>query len=123
MSTFQPPFTPKNAEKYVCINCNFKCSKQSNFDIHLNTTKHKKIHLNTKLFNTMSKYSCFNCGKEYKYHSGLWRHKQLCHVMKDDNIIPHPIDSTLLGELLQQNKELHNMVIELVKNNNTTNNI
>ena len=33
----------KNAEKYYCFYCNFKCSKKSNFNNHLLTLKHKMI--------------------------------------------------------------------------------
>ena len=33
---------PKNAENYVCLRCNFKCSKESNYNTHLLTAKHKR---------------------------------------------------------------------------------
>ena len=33
---------PKNAEKYKCENCNFKCCKKSNYIKHIITTKHLK---------------------------------------------------------------------------------
>lgn len=73
---------PKNAEKFTCIKCNFKCSKYSNYTKHLMTRKHqmivndsendsKKIPKNVKL------YTC-ECGKEYKYDSGYYRHKKTC---------------------------------------------
>ena len=32
---------PKNAKKYYCDNCDFECSKLSNFNIHLRTRKHE----------------------------------------------------------------------------------
>ena len=32
---------PKNAEKFSCEKCNFICSKKSNFEMHLLTSKHK----------------------------------------------------------------------------------
>ena len=34
---------PKNAEKFECKICNFKCSKLSNYNIHLSTDKHKMM--------------------------------------------------------------------------------
>ena len=121
----------KNAETFHCQKCRFTCSKKSNFDIHLSTAKHKKIHSDTTRTSPISNFSCCSCGKEYKFHSGLWRHKQKCDVMKEHNIdnriISQPIDSTVIVELLKQNKELHKMVIDLAKNSvttthNTTNN-
>ena len=34
---------PKNAEKYYCKDCDFKCSKLSNYNQHLSTRKHKML--------------------------------------------------------------------------------
>jgi len=31
---------PKNAIIYECIKCDFRCSKKSNYTIHLTTAKH-----------------------------------------------------------------------------------
>ena len=33
----------KNAEKFICDNCHFKCCKLSNYTAHLLTKKHIKI--------------------------------------------------------------------------------
>ena len=33
--------TPKNAEKFLCNECNFTCSKLSDFERHKMTAKHK----------------------------------------------------------------------------------
>jgi hypothetical protein len=67
-------------------------------------------------------YTC-ECGKEYSCRQNLYRHKQKCVEMKEHNtdkhIISQPVDSTVIVELLKQNKELHEMVIELAKNTNT----
>ena len=35
--------TAKNAGQYFCEKCDFKCSKQSNFNMHLSTEKHKMM--------------------------------------------------------------------------------
>lgn len=40
---------PKNAEKYYCKLCDFGCSKQSNYDNHLSTRKHKMIVNDSKM--------------------------------------------------------------------------
>ena len=55
--------TRKHASKYICEKCNFKCSKQSDFDRHLLTAKHVKL-TNTSLGLTqnVNKIVC-NCGK------------------------------------------------------------
>ena len=33
---------PKNAKNFYCKYCDFKCSKQSNYETHCLTPKHKK---------------------------------------------------------------------------------
>ena len=71
---------PINAEKYKCKICNFICSKQSNWNIHISTAKHKirtlelDVQENAK-YNTMHK--CYGCNKEYKSRSALWYHKTI----------------------------------------------
>ena len=42
---------PKNAEKFYCEHCDFKCSKLSNYNIHCLTPKHKNNE-NEPLFET-----------------------------------------------------------------------
>ena len=35
--------SPKIAAKFICECCNYKCSKQSEYNKHLLTSKHKKL--------------------------------------------------------------------------------
>ena len=73
-------FTPKNAKKYNCKKCDFKCYKKCDYDRHLGTAKHKRIHLDTIFTpkNAENMYVCEKCNKQYKFNSGLWKHKQKC---------------------------------------------
>ena len=119
----------KNAKKYYCTDCNFSCSKESNWNNHLITRKHINRNNNDKKMPKMLKIYACECGKQYKYSRGLWEHKQKCNgLMRTQSIeqppqISNPVDSSLILELLNQNKELHQMVIELAKKaGNTTNN-
>ena len=73
--------TPKNAEYFYCSLCDFKCSKQSDYNRHLTTAKHQ-IRTNTKQESPKNakaykEYKC-DCGKEYKHASSLWNHKTKC---------------------------------------------
>ena len=74
---------PKNADKYVCKICDFKCSKHSNYKKHTETPKHIKNtkndinDINDMKKETTEEYIC-ECGKKYNYYSGLWRHKKIC---------------------------------------------
>ena len=123
---------PKNADKYICEICDFKCSKKSNYKIHASTSKH--IHNSTNDINDIKKklnqeYKC-SCGKKYNYYSGLWRHKNICDKKicdTSDNSSPNNINvpastndssNNIIELLINENKDFKNMIIELVKSNN-----
>ena len=71
-------FTPKSAKKFSCKECDFECSKRSDWSRHISTQKHK-IRTNTNDFTPKNakQYYC-NCGKKYKHASSLWNHKKNC---------------------------------------------
>ena len=73
----------KNATKLVCEICDFKCCKQSNMDKHVLTLKHKKN--DTELQeNAVKEIFVCNCGKEYKFRQGLWKHKKKCTIENNE---------------------------------------
>jgi hypothetical protein len=77
--------TPKNAEKLICEECDFKCSKQSDYNRHLSTRKHRMIiNDNTNDNEKASNIYMCDCGKQYKFSSGLSRHKQKCNYQKEE---------------------------------------
>ena len=132
----------KVAYNYICIICNYRCCKKSDYTKHINTRKHQ-----TRTNRTINSpkvapdYVC-DCGKVYKARNSLWYHKQRCNNSSIQPITdlslpeppsphaPHQIDPSLIVELLKENKELREMMIEqnkqvidIAKNSgNTTNN-
>ena len=117
--------------KYYCEVCDYKCCKKYNWDKHLNTSKHFKATESNnpatekwqKVANKM--FCCENCGKEYNDRTGLWRHNKKCNQKPEEpkqeetkNEIN--FDKELFMMLINQNKEL----LEIVKNgtHNNTNN-
>jgi hypothetical protein len=114
---------------------------------HLLTKKHinreKEYKMDTK--NTTPKLHICDCGKEYLYHSGLWKHKKICssaatkslpgdknnlvYVNKNytNEITPDLIIQIIKQnqELQKQNHDLQTQVLELCKNGiyNNSNNI
>jgi hypothetical protein len=142
-------FTQKNADNFICENCDFKCVKQSDWNRHINTLKHKNTDIiltDTDNFTQINaKTFICSCGKSYKHRQSLFNHKKNCNpidktkmildVIKDDkNIQDFLIEQNkqLIEQLSQQNKQLikqNTKIIELsqVKNNigtinNTINN-
>lgn len=103
----------KKRASYICEICDFKCCKQSIFNKHLDTNKHKTNNRNIQdtsniqplLHSNNIGYVCPYCLKSYKYHSGIWRHKKECkknntnlqhgephkdhHTLQSDNVIIH----------------------------------
>ena len=142
---------PKNAEKnlnYFCNICEFICSKQSNYEKHLLTSKHKnRTNLNNleqKMPENAEKlFICKKCNKEYKVRNSLWYHEKTCNFEKDktikdivleiikqnnNNIITNeePIqnqsgDKELINYLIKENQDFKNLILEIVKKDNITN--
>ena len=134
-------FTPKNANKFYCENCDFKCFKYSDWNRHLLTLKHQntdKILTNTdagvaKNATALNAHIC-DCGKEYKHRQSLFNHKQKCNysatntphsdkINYDSEELPETekTDKELIILLLKQNNELQNKVIEICKNSSINN--
>jgi len=135
--------TKKNAENaacYACVQCDFRCSKKSNYEKHLLTRKH--INAYASLQNNCDQppklYMCSNCNKGYAFRQSLYTHKKKC---KEVNCtVPNPTEpeekSDIVELLINENKEFKNVILdlfksnselqkqmlELCKNSNTTNN-
>ena len=109
---------PKNAEKYNCENCNFKCSKLSNYNKHLMTAKHQMITNGNELVPKSSKTFECDCGKEYNFASGLSRHKKKCTYTAEEPIentfVPEeePNDRALIMTLIKQMAEKDRQMAE-----------
>ena len=70
---------PKYANIYMCEKCDFKCSKLSNYKIHLSTRKHKMMtHDDTNDDAKNAKTFICPCGKKYKHRQGLYVHRKKC---------------------------------------------
>ena len=127
--------TLKNSPKLACEFCDYKCCKPSDMEKHKLTGKHKKKEKEYKMdtifvASSPDLFTC-NCGKNYKYNSGLWKHKQKC--SKPEIIIesePSTNEVTVLTnlviELVKSNGDLQKQMLEVIKNgsvqNNTINN-
>ena len=116
---------PKNAEIFYCKQCNFTCSKQSNYNKHLTTAKHQKITNGNDLMpDKCQTYICEYCDKEFKYASGLSRHQKKC-TLKQEPIEETPIetsqnppimpDMNVFIDLLKQNQEFKEFMVEQSK--------
>ena len=111
--------TQKNAANKYCDNCNFKCSKLSDWVRHIATPKHKN---RTKLNilepkNAGNIFECKNCTKKYTARYSLWYHEQKC---KGADNKKAPQLTELIMKMVEQNQELTKQIVELSKNNSTS---
>ena len=130
---------PKNAENFYCKKCDFKCSKQSNWNTHLATPKHVKSYIgvtfDTNLMPENAKVFKCVCGHTYKFRQGLYKHKQKCNIIQSESeslittnaTPPSNVDVEKITELfkhmLTQNQDFMTDMMEKVIPNigNTTN--
>jgi hypothetical protein len=119
MSTFSTKELQKLQEscnEYNCELCQYKTSRKSSYDKHLGTLKHLNSTESTeklqKLQNSCKQFICLHCNANFKERSGLWRHNKICNLNNDktDNC-----EETLVKYLMNENKELKNMIIEVCK--------
>jgi hypothetical protein len=134
---------PEKCQKFCCLICDFKSSKESNYKNHILTPKHKRlINANAGLTeNAANKIFACDCGKIYKHMSSLCKHKKTCIGIKNEiinELKEEKVDhEELIKVLMKQNEEFKSMLIEqnnkimeIAKegkyitnnNNNTTNN-
>jgi hypothetical protein len=116
-TVIETPKVTQIATGFCCEMCNFKSAKQSNYDKHLTTTKHKRKTIATNIDTQNSfQFICKNCNKGYNARNSLWYHQQNCEPSSADNVQSSQLDKdALIIGLLKQNTELQTQLIELMK--------
>ena len=104
----------EGAKKFLCSQCNFECSKLSNFNKHLSTRKHKML-TNVDNFGAVDAieqkvFECC-CGNKYKYRQSFFVHKKKCKYINTHQEIDIT-DSNIIIQLLKQNDDFKNLIIE-----------
>ena len=107
----------ESSKKFHCKYCDYSTSRNSQYQRHLSTDKHKILmNPNMKTQNTF--FNCI-CGKTYKHSSTLCSHKKTC-KMADKSVTNSEnmtADKDLIMMLVKQNTEL----MEILKNGTNNN--
>ena len=118
----------KNSIIFNCKICDYTCSKQSQWDRHINTRKHKnvdKLFTNVDILGPKKVHTCY-CGKIYSHRQSLSIHKKKCKNNEDseNSEDSENIDKKdeLINYLIKENQEFKNLILEIVKKDTTTNN-
>lgn len=120
--------SPKIAKKFNCQYCDYNCCKESDYNKHLLTTKHKNSYILAQNNDTLSpklakKYVC-DCGKEYKYRQGIYAHRKTCNKINNccENNSEH--NEAYEPETIKEDKDkvLKNIVLEVINQNNSNSN-
>ena len=116
MATLGTKSSSKVAQNFYCYKCDYITCKKSNYVKHILTIKHQgtngdkcPLEQDTKVA-----YVCDVCEKKYLSRNGLWVHKKTCNQKK--NIIMDDLsDKNLIVMLINDNKEMRNLLIEQSK--------
>ena len=127
----------KGTNFFYCKFCDYTTSHKAKYERHVSTLKHQKKANDTKMIQNDTNLSLFSkkgqqedsnkficeCGKIYKYSSGLYRHKNVCKINKNETDKSN--NDRLIIDLLKKMDEKDKQIMELIPkvgNNNTTNN-
>jgi len=123
----------KNKKNLICEECDFLCSKQSEWNRHILTDKHIKHKngvpgnkVNNKNAESNEILSCKICKNIYKTRTGLWKHNKKNLNGECGTIQSSVIDSSnnntnsddaIITTILKDNNELKNLILEVIKTN------
>lgn len=97
----------KHPMKYECSVCDYDCNKQSDYNKHLLTIKHKNNTLSIP--NTLQHENKCKCGKQYKFRQGLAIHRKRCKEQEKNTNNKHIIEL-----LIKERAEFKNIVLEVM---------
>jgi hypothetical protein len=121
MTTNDNAFLVKVSKPFYCEKCDYNASRKYNYEIHLNSIKHKNNDLTTKSDNSLVKisktYNCEKCDKIFNDRAGLWRHNKKCSQIQNESN-----NQNLIEYLIKENQEFKNLILELAKKDTSISN-
>ena len=99
---------------FECLFCDFKCSKKSNYDKHLDTLKHQMKQNETNAMpknaeKDINNLECQYCSLLFNSRTTLWRHKKKCSNSNNNN---NDKTQELVQYLMKENSEFKQLLLE-----------
>ena len=128
MDTLDMSIEQKTSKYFCCEKCDYVTCRKNNYDRHILSDKHKRIHNVSKMIEQIEQmeqkntYKCI-CGNTYKFSQGLSKHKKICTYLteniyiQNDDIGNVKVLTGLVLEVVKQNQELINQNNEAHKQN------
>ena len=130
MSNYRLIMANENSEKisidFYCSKCDYTTSRTADYKKHLTTDKHRRQHLANENSENSEKYRCI-CDKEYIYSSSLSKHKKTCKEIMETGITTDIVlkileqNKQLSDIIVNQNKQMNEMIPKIGNTNNTNN--
>ena len=95
---------------FNCTICNYKCNKKSDYDKHLKTRRHTQMTDSNK--KPKKSYLCIHCNKEYKYSSGLSKHRKTCQKKTTINETEDTNDKEIVSSMIERQIKLEKQLEE-----------
>jgi len=127
--------SPKLPKQFHCDTCDYKCSKESDFNKHLATRKHKTAYIGLQNSPENSPqhspshipektYDCVKCAKKYVFRQSLYNHNKKCKGEVNGKKAEDEIKSlsNIVIELIKSNTDLQKQMMEVCKNSSINNN-
>lgn len=113
-------FLGKINDCYICDFCSLQTNNKKDFMKHKLTAKHlKAINGNKLCVLNEDKFKnvpiACQCGKLYKHHSSLWKHKKTCvnkNTQSELDMVKNMSDKDLVMYLMKENKEFKELILE-----------
>lgn len=108
----------KSSNNFHCEKCDYLTSRSSQYDRHILTNKHIRIHMDSNEDSKKVPLHQCNCGNVYKYRQGLVKHKSKCSPIPI-SIVENKMEVATkesipeyITLLIDNTKELQNIIIE-----------
>jgi len=111
-------FTKKLVKQFVCEFCHFSTSRKSHYERHLMTLKHKIKKMEIEKDEKGLHDNTCKCNKYFKTKSGLWKHKQRCtYIEENDQESQESQEESIISTT--NHTQLDKNILSLLQDNNS----